>query len=61
MQYKLKDLQGAGMKEGLVFDTKTSVRNHLYDFHRQDTELTGEETLNDLLELGGWELIEVKK
>lgn len=61
MKYKLKDLQGAGLKEGYTFDSREAVKRNLYDFHVQDLDLKAYEayTLEDLLEIGGWELIEI--
>ena len=59
--YKLRDTQGGGMKEQLEFSTLDEVRENLFDFHSQDCELNGKETLNDLCELGGWELYRLEK
>lgn len=42
------------MFEGRTFKTKEEIREHLFDFHKQDTELTGNETLEDLCDIGGW-------
>jgi len=61
MKYKLKDLQGAGLKEDYIWKSREEVRENLFEFHSIDCELTGNETLEDLLEIGGWELVEIKE
>ncbi len=60
MTYKLHDNQNQGTFETQVFATKEDVRKHLYDFHSNDCELNGQETLEHLLDLGDWDLIEIK-
>ncbi len=34
--YKLKDLQGAGMREGVIYNTKEEIIKDLCSFHNQD-------------------------
>ena len=57
--YKLKDNQGQGLFEKLTFKTKEEVRQHLYNFHSNDVQCTGNERLEWFLEIGDWELIEI--
>ena len=70
MKYKIKDLQGEGMKEGMLFGSKAEVIEHLADYHNNDwtderydhiyyllKTLTAEEKLNFLCEYGSWEVL----
>ena len=59
--YKLRDMQGTGMKESLQFSSLEEVRQHLIAYHSQDTELSGNETLEDMLEVGVWEVYRLEK
>ena len=47
------------MFEGRTFKNKDEVRNHLFEFHSQDVTLRGGETLEDLMDIGGWEIKEI--
>lgn len=58
--YKLIDRQGMGTMEKRQFDTQEDVREALINYHSADCELNGHETLEHLLDLGDWELIEIK-
>lgn len=60
-KYKLIDLQGAGMREHITYNSREEVRQDLLDFHSQDLDIENPNdlTLDDLLEIGSWKLIEV--
>ena len=72
MKYKLKDLQGAGLKEDYIFADKHEIIDNLTYFHSQDW--TGEKDLNSLLrdmendearlaflcDYGQWEVYEIE-
>ena len=62
-KYKLKDLQGCGLKEDVIFDSLEEIKRNLYDFHIQDCELLPykKETLEGLCELGSWEIYEIEE
>lgn len=74
MKYKIKDLQGAGLKEGYIFQSKAEVIENLADFHNQDwtDEVypsiydvlkkceTEQEKLDFLCEHGQWEVYEIE-
>lgn len=72
-QYKLKDLQGEGLKEDYIFDNKEEIIDNLADFHNQDwtderyptiydllDTLTEAEQLDYLCDYGSWEVVEIK-
>jgi len=58
MKYRVLDLQNGGYyASGEVFNNKKDIRARLLSYHNSDLEkpLT-RYSLNDLLEIGGWEL-----
>lgn len=73
MPYKLKDLQGGGLKEDYIFKNKEEIIQNLADYHNQDFEsenwehiyallasmYTEQEKLDWLCDWGGWEVVEV--
>lgn len=59
MKYKLIDRQGGGLKEGNVYLTKNSVRDDLRSFHSVDVANAENMTLESLLDIGGWEIVEI--
>ena len=56
--YKLIDRQGTGTKADRIYQTKEEVREDLASFHSADISDTDKMTLDDLLEIGDWELVE---
>lgn len=74
MVYKIKDLQGAGLKEDYVFKSKEEIIQNLADFHDQDYEsenweniyaflaslYTEQERLDWLCDWGSWEILDIK-
>lgn len=57
--YKIKDLQGGGLKEGYIFNSLEEVTENLRNFHSVDVENTDKMSLSDLCEIGQWEVIEI--
>jgi len=55
--YKLLDRQGTGALQNVIFKNKAEVLEHLKNYH-QDIENVDKMDLDDLLEIGDWELIE---
>lgn len=58
--YKLKCLQGTDTKTKRIYKTKNEVYEDLKSYHDQDLQNGTVYELNDLLEIGEWELIEIK-
>jgi len=58
--YKLHDRQGTGAMRDIVFKNKADVLKRLKSYH-QDVESVDKMDLNDLLEIGDWELIRIIK
>lgn len=58
MKYKLKDLQGAEMHESMTFNSKEEIHEHLKNYHSADNDTTNW-TLDDCLDIGCWEIIEL--
>lgn len=59
-KYKVIDMQGTGHMAGEVFDSKDEIRDRLRSFHSIDVEGAEKMSLNDLLEIGTWEIEEIK-
>lgn len=57
--YKLIDRQGGGLKKDNIYRSEDEVLDDLRSFHSADVENTDKMTLNDLLEIGEWELVKV--
>ncbi len=56
--YKVIDRQGTGAMSGRIFASKEDARDQLASFHSVDVENTETMTLEDLCEIGDWELVE---
>lgn len=59
--YKIIDGQGGGLMSGRYFASREAVRDQLASFHSADVANTDKMTLDDLLEIGVWELVEVDR
>ena len=59
MKFKIVDRQGTGYMSELVFNNKDEIREQLASFHSIDVEGAMEMSLNDLLEIGDWEIEEI--
>ena len=73
MKYQIKDLQGSGLKESYVFNSKAEIIENLAEFHNQDWTdeenpsiydvlakcETEEAKLAFLCDYGQWEVYEV--
>lgn len=57
--YKLLDRQDTGAMQGMVYKTREEVLEHLKSYH-YDIENVEKMDLDDLLEIGDWELVEIK-
>lgn len=53
--YKLHDRQGTGAMQGIIFKNKAEVLKQLKSYH-QDIKNVDKMDLDDLLEVGDWEL-----
>ncbi len=58
--YKIIDKQNMGTMCGQRFKTKEDVRDELRSFHSADVENTDSMDLDTLLDIGDWELVEIK-
>lgn len=56
--YRVEDLQGGGLMRSRVFESREQVREALASFHSVDVENTESMTLEDLCEIGCWEVVE---
>jgi hypothetical protein len=59
--YKLIDKQNVGTLEKRRFGTQMEARDALRNFHSADIAGVETMTLETLLEIGDWELIEITK
>lgn len=58
--YKLIDRQGQGTFANKVFETKEKVYQHLLNYHEPNLNKEVVYELNDLLDIGDWELLEIQ-
>lgn len=56
--YKLIDKQGMGTKEDREYTTLLCVLEDLRNYHSADVANTDKMTLNELLDIGDWELLD---
>lgn len=64
-KYQIEDKQIPGrlFADGAIFTTKEEVRKQLISFHSNDTdepERIEKMTLEEILDYGEWELVEIK-
>ena len=59
--YKLIDNEQGGLKENNIYLSKDEVKKDLAYFHSVDVSNTNKMTLDELLDVGNWELVEVDK
>lgn len=60
MSYKIIDRQGTGAKANNIYNTLDEIRDDLRSYHSIDVEGAEKMTLEDLCEIGEWEVEEVK-
>lgn len=52
-------MQGGGLKRGNTYATLEEVRDDLASFHSIDVENTDKMSLNDLCEVGSWQVVDM--